>query len=184
MQRRYCWHSILLDRTLRSLHNTASFCDIFLHRFRIWPFHFRCWSTWTPRYGHDTACFTLVSSSARPTDFSSSLNLFLLPSEPRVMDTVLLVLTDNRLLLNHMAASLMDCCSFVLASVNDFPVVYTALSSAKTLIEAFSMCWGRSLIKMRNNKGPNADPCGIPAWIINGDEDAPFTWTNWHLSVR
>ena len=158
MQRRYCSHSILLDRTLRSLHNTVSFCDIFLHRFRIWPFHFRCWSTWTPRYGHDTTCSKLVSSSA---------NLFILPSVPRVIHTVLLVLTDNLLLLNHMAASLMDCCSFVLAFVNDFPVVYTALPSAKTLIEAFSMCWGRSLIKMRNNKGPNADPCGIPAWIVS-----------------
>ena len=50
------------------------------------------------------------------------------------MNTVLLVLVDNRLLLNHMAASLMNRCSFVLAYVNDF-LVYIASVISKDIDE-------------------------------------------------
>ena len=111
------------------------FGDIFLHRLRIWPSNFRCWSAWTPWYGHDTTSAKLVLFSTRPADLSSSLNSFILPRVSRVMRTVLLVLADNRLLLNHRAASITDFCRFVLASANYFPVVFTALPSATILLK-------------------------------------------------
>ena len=98
---------------------------------------FTCWWTWTPRYGHDATCSKLMLFSTRLDDFSSSLNLFKLPSVPKVMHTVLLVY--------HRPASLMDCCSFLLTSLNDFPVAYTAVSSAKALIKALFMYRGISL---------------------------------------
>ena len=79
----------------------------------------------TPRYRHDRTCSKLVLSSTKSAEFPSSFNLF--------MHKVLLVLTDNRLVLNHRATSLTDCCSYALASVNDFPILYTALSSPKIL---------------------------------------------------
>ena len=30
---------------------------------------------------------------------------------------------------------------------------------------------------------PSADPCGIPIWIVNGDDDAPFIRTDGRLFV-
>ena len=44
--------------------------------------------------------------------------------------------------------------------------------------------FGRSLIKMRNNKGPKKDPCGTPEFKSMGSEEVPLAKTDWVLSAR
>ena len=51
------------------------------------------------------------------------------------------------------------------------------VSSANNLTKR-EVASGRSLIKIRNNRGPKIEPCGTPKIIFNREEVLPLTLTN------
>ena len=64
-------------------------------------------------------------------------------------------------------------------------MVFTSLleknSAVSSAYKTTSLCltqFGRSLIKMRNNKGPKTDPCGTPEFKSMGSEVVPLTQTD------
>ena len=54
----------------------------------------------------------------------------------------------------------------------------SAVSSAYKTTLLWLTQFGRSSIKIRNNKGPKTDPCGTPEFKSMGSEEFPLTQTD------
>jgi hypothetical protein len=113
--------------------------------------------------------------------FASCLNL----NDVNSKYCVLSKFRANMLHLNQVLICSIRDFKWSLKAVGPGSVIITLVSSVYKPIVLFflSIADGKSLIYIRNNSGPNTEPCGTPTWIFFHAEKWSLHVIFWYLSV-